>query len=337
MSISSELKYLEKAFLALPNEGILPKETILISSIKGLFQQKSSVHLIGHIVSSNFEETLNTLQYIERCKAEVVGNSKFENVENTKGGNTDQLLRNLRQVNDQYKKDMDALERSHENQLEKIKNMLGLKMDLKKMLQKGPSPQDKIDIENFKLADERVRNFEGRNKELQNKAAKSKILVEKIKQKIEDKSGYFGKLLGDLNADYDNLAIELNKIKTIYNSVPEQMNPEIEEERKKKAEMKIVEMEKKFEILFVAQEKIEQSTEEMLQATRVFQNAKRDTEGKYRVEMMKQKETKEEELENLAKQFEYHYTKKSQKVKEFMLQAEKYCKKKEKSLCRSQK
>ena len=62
MCITSDLTSLERAFLILPTSSVLPKETILISALKGLLKQNSIITVIGHLIPTNYEDSLNTVQ-----------------------------------------------------------------------------------------------------------------------------------------------------------------------------------------------------------------------------------------------------------------------------------
>jgi hypothetical protein len=328
MSIATELKSLERAFMALPNEGILPKETLLISAIKGLLQQSSHVTLVGHLLPSHFEESLSTLQYVERCKAEVVGGDRGSNVESLGATSSDQLLRNLKQVNEEYKKEIEATERKQDAQFDRIKSVLGLNIDLKTMMQRGPTAKDTVVIENHRQAQERVANFQERNRELEAKLGKVRQSIKKAEQRIEEKGQYFKKLLDDMNKQLNGLMAKSNQVKAEYNNIPNEMSPLIEEERKKVAEVQDREVEQKLDILFRAQGVIDHHNEAMIEATRMCENSKREVEGKYREEMRNFRKLKDEQLANLGKQYDFHISKKKVDLQEFMDQAEHYCKKK---------
>eukprot|EP01022_Parablepharisma_sp_SALTPOND_P013266 TRINITY_DN1761_c0_g1_i1.p1 TRINITY_DN1761_c0_g1~~TRINITY_DN1761_c0_g1_i1.p1 ORF type:complete len:847 (+),score=109.36 TRINITY_DN1761_c0_g1_i1:7212-9752(+) len=327
MSIASDLKGLERAFLALPNEGILPKETILIAILRDLLQQQNNISLIGHITGNNFEESLYTLQYVERCKGEVVGGERGGTTETT-GAGTDQMLRNLRQVNEEYKKEIENVERKNDAQLERIKVILGIDINLKTMLQRGPSQKERVLIENYKQAKERVRNFVGRNAELEAKLKKARSSVDKIKLKIDDKTFYFSKLLSGLNDELNKLIKESTRIKSEYNTIPIEMAEHIEGRRKEKVEEVMQELENNFNVLFSAQDLLEENNEAMIEATKGYVNCKRDIEKKYKEGMRRQKQTKIDEISNLISQYEYSINKRKQELQEFMQQAEEYCKKK---------
>ncbi len=328
MSIATELKSLERAFLSLPNEGVLPKETILMVALRSLLQQQSDITLIGHIVSSNFEESLSTLQYVERCKAEMVGGERGTGVEGLGTAGSDQLMRNLRQVNDEYKKEIESVERKNEAQFDRIKSTLGIDVDLKAMLKRGPTQAERVILEKHRQARERVKNFQDRNVEITAKLRKAKASIEKIKQKIDDKSYYFTKLLSGLNSELEKLMKQSTKLKNDYNSIPTEMAGRIEEQRRAKAEIAAKELEQHFEVLLSAQTVLDQKSEDMAEATRIFENAKREIERKYREDTRLHQQTKAEQLASLEKQYEMAVGKCKEELRIFMAEAEKYCKSK---------
>jgi len=325
MNIATDLKCLERAFLALPNEGVLPRETILIAAIRELLQQQNNISLIGHIISTSFEESLYTLQYVERCKGEVVGSEKAAEAT---GAGADQMLRNLRSLNEEYKKEIDNVEKKQEAQFDRIKVILGINLNLKTVLQRGATQSEKIIIDNYKQAKERVSNFINRNRELEEKLAKSKNAIEKIKMKIDDKTYYFDKLLSGMNSELNTLMSEATRLKSDYNSIPSEMSNNIEIERKEKAEEAYLKLDKHFGVLFSAQENLEKNNEAMIEATKVYENCKKDIERKYRDEMKHHKQTKYQELANLMAQYEYNIKKKKDELYEFEQDAKLYCKKK---------
>eukprot|EP00831_Metopus_contortus_P042306 TRINITY_DN3345_c0_g1_i3.p1 TRINITY_DN3345_c0_g1~~TRINITY_DN3345_c0_g1_i3.p1 ORF type:complete len:637 (-),score=135.22 TRINITY_DN3345_c0_g1_i3:150-2060(-) len=327
-SISNELKSLERAFMALPNEGILPKETLLISTIKGLLQQNTNVTLVGHIIGTSFEESLSTLQYVERCKAEIVGGSHGGNLDSLGGGQGDQILRNIKESNENYKKEIEITQKKNEAQFEKIKFMLGLNLDLKAMMQKGLSQKDKVVVENHKQAFERVANFKERNFDLDQKLSKTAQSISKIKEKIDHQNFYFQNVLTKLEKELNSLITEGNQIKIEYGKIPELMSPEIESTRKKRSEIKDKELEEQFDILFSAQGLIDQKTEIMKEAARVSENARNDFENKYKAEMRKIRKEQEETSSNLQSQYEYYSKKNKEEIEKFKNSAKEYTSKK---------
>jgi len=328
MCISTDFKSLERAFLALPNEGVLPKETPLISVLKNLLKQDACITLIGHVIGTNFEESLSTLQYVERCKAEVVGGERGANMETANVGGMDQLLRNLNQIKEEYKREIEQTERKNDAQLERIKSILGLNIDIKTILHPGLSQKDKLTLENHKDAGQRAKNFMDRNKDAEERLIKTKAAIERVKNKIDDKSFYFNKLLGKLNEELSKLTTESTKLKTQYNQLPTEMATHIEEERKTKIEEKQQEMEQKLDLLFSAQVKIDHCNEQMSEATRTYENAKKEYENSYKNQARLHRKQQDDGLINLSKQYQHFLSIRKEELSKFMQEAEQYCKKK---------
>ena len=107
MCITNDLKNIERAFLALPNEGVLPKDSVIINAIKWMLKPECNCTLIGHVISSNFDESLSTLQFIERCKAEMASGDKGGSADTMGANASDQMLRNLKQINEEYKTEIE--------------------------------------------------------------------------------------------------------------------------------------------------------------------------------------------------------------------------------------
>ncbi len=328
MSISTELKSLERAFLALPNEGILPKETPLISSIKGLLQQHSKVALIGHILATDFEESLSTLQYVERCKAEMARGERMGGMESMGAAGADVLLRNLRQVNEEYKREIENAERKYDAQFDRLKSVLGLELNIKTMMQRGPSQRDHAILENHRQAEVRVANFRERNRKIEVELGKARVTIDKLKKKIDDKQYYFGKLLKTMNEELTKLNRECEQLKVQYNNLPLEMRDQIEDERKKCMEQKERELERRLDVLFSSHGTIEQHNDDMMQATQEYENARRSFESAYFTRMREHQKVEEEEIVNLNRQYEYYIKKKKDELEKFMTQAEEYCKSK---------
>jgi len=331
MCIAADLKSIERAFLALPNDGILPKETLLVQSLKGMLRVDSRVSLIGHILGSDFEESLSTAQFIERCKAEVIIGNKTQDMESLGDNATDKMIKTLRQSNEDYKKEIEQTEKKQIVQLNKLKKILGLEMDLKGMAQNGPTQKDKITLEKNREAAKRTTNFTERNNDLTNKLEKTRKEVELVKRQIEDRSNYFERIIGNLNKELTELTTKCNNLKTEYYNMPDNMAIRIKNERKVRSERKQKELEERLDILFSSQGVLDQHIQVMTEATRQYEDAKKLLSEDYLAKMKESKKAQESRLENLAQQFEHYLANKRKKAKEFIQEAEIYCNKKRES------
>lgn len=327
MCVSSDLKNLEKAFLALPNEGSLPKESVFISTLKGMLRPECNCTLIGNVVSSNFEESLNTLNYVERCKAEMAGGEKTT-MDAAGINSANHMLKNLRQLNEEYKREIEQTEQKHYSQFETIKTLFSLDMSLSTMLQNGPTLQDKAILENHRQAAERVKNYTERNNDLDAKIEKVYASIRRVKEKIDDKSSYFGKLLITLRQDLDGQAAECARLKERYNTLPAERTLKLEEERKKLTEEKHNDLEKTLGVLFSSQREIDQLSQTMLRATTAFEDTKRSIESQYKKKMKDYNMTQTYSMISLEDQFKTHWEEETAKLKEFMEEAEEYCRRK---------
>ena len=331
MCISSDLKSIERAFLALPNDGTLPKETILIQTLKGMLKPGCRVTLIGHIIATNFEESLSTLQYVERCKGEVVASDKNKEMKSLGASATQQMMRNLRQLNEEYKEEIEDIEKKHAIQFERIKHVLALNIDLKAMAQRGPTQSDKTILENSRQAASRAKNFTDRNAELNSKLKKTRREVYLIKQKIEDRVTYFDKLIADLNEELNKLTLKSNDLKGVYENIHEDMGTKINKVRKKIMDEKQIDLEERLDILFSSQGVMDQHTQAMAESTKIFENMKKAVGATYVTKMKEIRKMQDNSVESLAIQFQRQLEVKKQRNKEFRLEAETYCHKKNES------
>eukprot|EP00826_Nyctotherus_ovalis_P057030 TRINITY_DN7791_c0_g1_i12.p1 TRINITY_DN7791_c0_g1~~TRINITY_DN7791_c0_g1_i12.p1 ORF type:complete len:309 (-),score=116.40 TRINITY_DN7791_c0_g1_i12:57-983(-) len=283
--------------------------------------------LIGNVVSSSFEESLNTLNYVERCKAEVAGGEKTT-MDSAGINSANHMLKNLKQLNEEYKREIEQTEQKHYSQFEAIKNLFSLDMSLSTMLQNGPTLQDKAILENHRQAAERVKNYTERNNDLDAKIEKVYASIKRIKDKIDDKSSYFGKLLITLRQDLDRQAAECAGLKEKYNRLPAEKTLKLEEERKKLTEEKHNDLEKTLGVLFSSQREIDQLSQTMLRATTAFEDTRRSIETQYKEKMKDYNMTQTYSMMSLEDQFKTHWEEGTMKLRQFMEEAEEYCKRK---------
>lgn len=331
MCIAADLKSIERALLALPNDGALPKETLLVQSLKGLLQVQSRVSLIGHVLGSDFEESLSTVQFVERCKAEVVISDKSKSVEELGESASDQMARTLRQNNEDYKKEIEQTEKKQAAQLEKLRKVLGLEIDLQAMLKRGPTQSDKTVLENNRQAAQRADNFTKRCSDLNSKLKKTRKEVQLMKQKIEDRMNYFERKISSFDKELNKLTIKCNDLKSEYYNIPSDMSARIDKVRKQITEKKQRELEEKLDILFSSQGVLDQHAQAMTEATRECENAKKAASESYLERMRESKRSQESCVENLARQFQHYLEKERKKTQGFVQDAEVYCNKKKKS------
>jgi len=281
--------------------------------------------LIGNVISTNFEESLNTLNYVERCKAELA-ESKNINVDAAGVNTANNMLVNLKQLNEEYKKELEQTEQKHFSQFETLKSLFSLDIPLNTMLQRGLTPHDKVILENHRQAPERVKNFTERNNDLNTKLSKVHASITRIKEKIEDKSTYFNKLLMKLRQEMDKLTAECAEIKEKYNRLPMERTIKLEEERKKLTEEKHNDLEQTLSVLFTSHRDIDQLSQTMFRATTTFENTKKSIKSRYKTRMKDYNMMQNYSVIDLEEQFKKYWMEGSEKIKQFMEEAEQYCK-----------
>lgn len=327
MCISADLENLRKALLSLSQEEAIPKSTTLIETLADLLKKESNITLIGHIIATNYEESISTVQYIERCKADMKSNSKVAEAELWED-DSDQEVAELRKVNRSHQNEIDQVERYYKAKFEKIKNMLGLNIDVKEVLEKGLTGRDRASLESNKLAEERVKNVAERNSSLLKRIGKSQVAVSSLREKIEDKSAYFNHLIEDLKQEFDRLTAKCNALKDEYAKLPETMATQIEEERSRVAEIKKIDLEKRLRPLFAFQGTLNRHNQSMVEARRVYDNESRNFRDTYKTRMKNFNKQHSVSIVNLETQFQHYLKERKEMRSAFIQEAELYCTKK---------
>ena len=204
--------------------------------------------------------------------------------------------------------------------------LLSLDINIKAMLTHGPNPRDKMILENHKQADIRTKNYTERNRDLDAKLQKVQQGIDRIRQKIDDNSNYFSKLLFKLRQELDALAEECTVVRDKYNNIAVEMTHNIEEERKRITDQHQNNVEKKLDVLFSSQNAIEYHNQAMIDATRAFENAKKNYENQYRFKMRDAKREQDNDVVSLAIQFRQYWENSKIRISQFMEDAERYCK-----------
>ncbi|EGR27798.1 kinesin motor domain protein [Ichthyophthirius multifiliis] len=193
--INQQLTSLGKCLqqIAKSNKSIPYRESKLTRIIQNCLGISSHVILIITLNPDEqfFEDSLSTLQFVEKIKifqnknqsgiiqnnfANCSNENQFEQ-EPTNNVN-DQMLKGLR---DQIQELMDKIEyikREHSQKMSQIQNLLGLEVDLDKLL----SRSSQKDLQQFKMQREaviKIENFQKINQELENK-------IERLKKCIEE-------------------------------------------------------------------------------------------------------------------------------------------------------
>jgi len=324
VSATADLKSLKSALLALSEEEVFTKNTILIESLKDLLTKDTKITLIGHIIATNSEDSLNTLKYIQLCKTDTPTNTNELGLLD----DGDKEVSNMKRMNSDYINEIEQIEREYLIKFEKIKNYFSLNLDMKIVLEKGLNVKDKIIIKNNKQAEERVKNFAERNKSLIERIDKAQASVNSLKGKIEHKSVYFDSLEKNMKEEYNRLITRCNELKDEYNKLPDIMSIQIEEKRKKITDIKNAHLEKKLGPLLYFKSVLDNHNRSMIEERRVCVNERKALEDTYKIRMKNFNRQHNISIKNIEAQFQHYLQKNKARSNIFMEDAEQYCKKK---------
>ena len=169
-------------------------ESHLTRVLKDLLAPKNYLIFIGHIVQneSAYEETTYTLNYIHKCRCvDVSGLNKGEG-EGMSTAVRERMLRKLNQENNDLKAKMERLKRTHDKQLEELRQQLGLDIDFEHLTTRRISSKEMEFINNHKRAVEEGDALEKKNRELEEELQRTneelKALRKEYDELQEDKS-----------------------------------------------------------------------------------------------------------------------------------------------------
>ncbi|EGR33399.1 kinesin motor domain protein [Ichthyophthirius multifiliis] len=201
--------------IALKNPNINYKETKITRMLQNTMNQKSFIYLIGCINphESNFEECLNTLQFLERTTFEA---SKNKNFQKEQKGNLQDIDQNnlthediIQQLNKEIlmqKVFVDEIQKEHKKKLHNIQSLLGIDADLDRLFMKSSS-KDLQAIMQKKEALIKLDSVQKSNAELEKKQKNQKNIFNRQKRmKKKKKKLILAKLLS-----YENKS-QLQKI-----------------------------------------------------------------------------------------------------------------------------
>ncbi|CAG9321164.1 unnamed protein product [Blepharisma stoltei] len=177
-----------------------------------------------------FEDTLASLTFADRCKPLTAGGAAFFASDKLTGNEVDMKIKLLQDERAELKEKLRKIEMTQEEQLKKIVDMLGIEGDVDTLLQAQPGSRELAKINQQKEAVQKVDSLIKKNKELEKKVEENKQIFEKIK-KAENQSQeqHLRKVL-ELKDELARLKEELeeNKANAEHNQ-KEQMDTKAEE------------------------------------------------------------------------------------------------------------
>ena len=135
--------------LALTSKSIPYRESKLTKALQNTLTPYSHIVLCGslHPNEANFEECINTLQFLDRCRNIDLREKRSGGVGggddqamlqfSAFGGGNDKMLKRLHEELDEAKRRIEFLQKDHKSKLEKLKKILELDIDWDKFDEKS--------------------------------------------------------------------------------------------------------------------------------------------------------------------------------------------------------
>lgn len=328
ISISNSFATLGKVLTSLRAPHIPYRDSKLTKLIQNSLRSDAMISFIATVDPSkpSYEKTLDTLQFIEKCKptlADFMAHALQRRP--TSNSQTDLKIRKLQDERAELKESLRKLEIRNELQLTKIIELLGITTDIDTLLQAGQSSKEIQKIQKHKEAMQKIDATAKRNKELERKIEENKEIFERIKKiEYQNEEKHVRRVL-ELKDEISNLQNELEETKSraIY-SKEQQILVRNDELRRMLAHSHIL-LEEKSNI-------VENIPTECVETLRVFNSQDMKSIGREELarefdkRFQEQKGNHDQQLQNVKEQFENFIAEKektlAQMVDEFKIRRE---------------
>eukprot|EP00826_Nyctotherus_ovalis_P008154 TRINITY_DN12102_c0_g4_i2.p1 TRINITY_DN12102_c0_g4~~TRINITY_DN12102_c0_g4_i2.p1 ORF type:complete len:378 (+),score=111.79 TRINITY_DN12102_c0_g4_i2:561-1694(+) len=160
-------------------------ESHLTRVLKDLLAPKNYIALIGHITQeeSEYVETMHTLYYMQQSRPK---NSHKGEGENMTAAARDRLLRKINQENNDLKTKLERIKRIHSKHLEELRQLLGVNLDLERLVARRVTLQEMDYINEHKKAVEEGDRLEKRNHELEAELERSNERLKELHREYDE-------------------------------------------------------------------------------------------------------------------------------------------------------
>lgn len=182
-------------------------ESYLTRVLKDLLAPKNHIAIIGHIVQEEgaYVETMGTLMYLQKCKA-LAGHANKGEGEAMSAAARDRLLRKINQENNDLKTKLEQIKRTHSKQLDELRQMLGLELDLEQIASRRVFLKEMEILNEHKKAVEEGDALEKRNHELEEK-------LDRCNQKLKELHKEYDELQEKRSCEYLMLQEDIARFK----------------------------------------------------------------------------------------------------------------------------
>jgi len=183
-------------------------ESHLTRVLKDLLTKKSYIAIIGHIVQNEaiYEETMYTIGYVQKCRCKTAITLSKDQSEGMNHAVRERLLRKLGQENADLKAKLDRIKRSHDKQLNDLKQLLGLDIDFEHLTARKVSNKEMEFINTHKKAVEEGDELEKLNKQLEEELIKTNEKLKMLHKEYDD-------IQEDRSCQYIVLQEQITKVK----------------------------------------------------------------------------------------------------------------------------
>jgi len=163
-------------------------ESHLTRVFKDLLSPRNRLIIIGHILQneSAYEETMHTLNYLNKCKCLEGGSSAKGEGEGLSTAARERLLRKTNQENNDLKVKLEKIKRQHEKMLDELKRLLGLDIDFEHLTSRRISQKEMDFINTHKKAVEEGDALEKRNRELEDELQRANEELKNLRKEYDE-------------------------------------------------------------------------------------------------------------------------------------------------------
>eukprot|EP00826_Nyctotherus_ovalis_P038721 TRINITY_DN3643_c0_g1_i6.p1 TRINITY_DN3643_c0_g1~~TRINITY_DN3643_c0_g1_i6.p1 ORF type:complete len:378 (+),score=128.00 TRINITY_DN3643_c0_g1_i6:883-2016(+) len=163
-------------------------ESHLTRVLKELLVKDSYIAFVGHIVQSEaaYEETMYTISYVQKCCCASAGRMSKGGTKEVSAAVRERMLRKLSQENNDLKAKLERIKRTHDKQLDELKDLLGLEIDFEHLTTRKISSKEMEFINAHKKAVEEGDELDKRNRELEEELQQTNEELKRLHKEYDD-------------------------------------------------------------------------------------------------------------------------------------------------------
>ena len=324
--VAFDLKNLQKILMSISqiDESVtyVPyKESKLSICLRNILKSGKQINILSHIIPvvAAYEDTLLTLQYIERCNGQTTKEVKTT-VETTAKPEHERIIKKIEEENNDLRNQLDNEQTAFKNKLKAIQNSLGLQTDLDKMFTStNVSMSSEMEVlRKHKRNCERIQSMEQLKVEIGKKLLKLnekidsfKIEESKLKASYDAKTRDMNGMQTELITENDKLKIELSQLKE-----------KLEQEEATKIQQESLKLKNKIkeksDFIHYAQDTIEEKEKLLKEAKDLKDIGKREIESEYKTTIIDSNYKTHDQKARLLGQFNF-YSSRCDETKEKLL------------------